>query len=187
MDKKIILTAVILVIIVGTLLVFNSSKKQTQQSSTGTSQAPAKASSVEVGQQVADFELESFDGGKVKLSDFVGKPVFIDFWAGWCPFCVEEMVEIEKIHKQFGDKLVVLGIHRSETESIERGAEFAKERGVTYTLLKDSTGEVYKTLTGGRQFMPYALYIDKEGKIVKVKAGPKTAEEMRETVKTLLL
>jgi hypothetical protein len=53
-------------------------------------------------------------------------------------------------------------------------------------LLNDATGEVYRKLTGGRNFMPYALYIDKEGKIFKVKAGPKTAEEIRQAVKELV-
>ena len=148
--------------------------------------APVSEGSSEVGQKVLDFELEDFNGGKVKLSDFAGKSVFIDFWAAWCPFCVSEMPEIEKIHQEFKDKLVVLGIHRSETEAIDAGAKFAKERGVTYPLLKDAKGSVYKTLTGGRQFMPYAIYLDKDGKIFKVKAGPKTAEEISEAVNGLL-
>lgn len=177
-NKNIILMGVVLVVaIVGAVLIFRP-----QASPTGTPQPAAS----ETNQKIADFELESFTGEKVKLSQFVGKPVFIDFWAGWCPFCVNEMPEIEKIHREFGDKLVVLGIHRSETEGIDAGAKFAKDRGVTYTLLKDSTGAAYKTLTGGRQFMPYALYIDKDGKLVKVKAGPKTADEMRQAVKELV-
>lgn len=146
------------------------------------SQQPVSGS--EIGQKIAEFELEDFNGQKFKIAS--GKPIFIDFWAAWCPYCVSEMPEIEKIHQEFGGKLVVLGIHRSETEGIEAGAQFAKERGVTYPLLKDSTGQVYKTLTGGRNFMPYALYIDKDGTIFKVKAGPKTAEEMRIAVLDLL-
>lgn len=180
MKHKMPILIIVIALIIGAILLLNPLKNQ--QSSPVVKSNPSS----EIGQQAADFELESFDGKKVKLSEFLGKPVLIDFWAGWCPFCVEEMAEIEKIHKEFGDKLIVLGIHRSETESIDVGAKFAKERGVTYTLLKDSTGQVYKSLTGGRNFMPYALYIDKEGKIVKVKAGPKTAEEIRQAVKELV-
>lgn len=184
MNKNVTILVITTIVVLGAILVLIN--PFSKQEPSAVSQGSVSEGGSEIGQQVADFELESFDGGKVKLSDFVGKPVFIDFWAGWCPFCVEEMPEIEKIHQEFGDKLTVLGIHRSETEEIDAGSKFAKERGVTYPLLKDSTGQVYKTLTGGRQFMPYALYIDKQGKIVKVKAGPKTAEEMRGTVKTLL-
>lgn len=175
---------VVLIVAGAILLITNpfKSKPAIQTPSAG----PQTQSLSEAGSKVADFELESFEGVKFKLSQFQGKPVLIDFWAAWCPFCLEEMPEIEKIHQEFGDKLIVLGVHRSETESIDAGAKFAQERGVTYTLLKDSTGQVYKTLTGGRNFMPYALYIDKEGKIVKVKAGPKTAEEIKQAVEDLL-
>lgn len=180
MNKKIALT-VVMIAIIGAIVILSNRQKNNDNSP-----VVRRESSSEIGQEVADFELEDFEGQKIKLSQFTGKLIFIDFWAAWCPFCVEEMPEIEKIHKEFGDKLIVLGIHRSETEGIEKGAQFAKERGVTYPLLKDSTGEVYKTLTGGRNFMPYALYIDREGKIVKFKAGPKTEEEMREAVKSLL-
>lgn len=181
MNKNAILAVVVIVIIGAILLLTNPLKKQESP----LKQQPQIAAS-EVGQKVAEFELEDFNGQKVKVATDSGKPIFIDFWAAWCPFCVDEMPEIEKIHKEFKDQLIVLGVHRSETESVTQGTEFAKERGVTYLLLKDSTGQIYKTLTGGRNFMPYALYIDKEGKIVKTKAGPKTAEEMREAVKTLL-
>lgn len=185
-NKKIILGLVVLIIAGGIFFLTNPFKGRPSPIQTPSGGQAQTQTSSEVGSKVADFELESFEGQKIKLSQFAGKPVLIDFWAAWCPFCVEEMPEIEKIHQEFGDKLLVYGIHRSETEGIEKGAEFAKERGVTYPLLKDATGQVYKTLTGGRNFMPYALYIDKEGRIVKVKAGPKTAEEMREAVKTLL-
>lgn len=180
MNKNIVLTIVIIFIVIAIIAFLNRPKNNSS------SPVIRKESSSEIGQKVSEFTLEDFDGQKIKLSQFAGSPIFIDFWAAWCPFCVEEMVEIETIHKEFGNKLIVLGIHRSETESIDKGAQFAKERGVTYTLLKDSTGEVYKTLTGGRNFMPYALYIDRTGKIVSFKAGPKTAKEMSKEVEKLL-
>lgn len=190
MNNKLIILIIVIAVIVGTILVLDNPFKKEESPFVPQEGQIQNTKTSEVSQQVADFELESFEGAKVKLSDFSGRPVFIDFWAAWCPFCIDEMPEIEKIHQEFGPStgsgLVVLGIHRSETEGIEQGAEFAKERGVTYALLKDSTGGVYRGLTGGRNFMPYALYINKEGNIVKTKAGPKTAEEMRQAVMELL-
>ncbi|MBI2314456.1 redoxin domain-containing protein [Candidatus Daviesbacteria bacterium] len=184
MNNKTVIFVIVLALIVGAI-VFLSKPFGGNQPSPVVKQESGQNSS-EIGQKTADFELEDFNGNKVKLSDFRGKPVFIDFWAAWCPFCVEEMPEIDKVHKEFGDKLVVLGIHRSETEEIGEGAQFAQERGVTYTLLKDSTGQVYKTFTGGRNFMPYAVYIDKDGVIRSIKAGPKTAEEIKKNVEELI-
>lgn len=185
MNNRLIILIIIIVVIIGAIFALtNPFKKAESPFVAQEGQTQSKTS--EIGQQVVHFELESFEGEKIKLSQFAGKPVLIDFWAAWCPFCIDEMPEIEKIHQEFGDQLVVLGIHRSETEGIASGSKFAKDRGVTYTLLKDSEGAVYKTLAGGRNFMPYALYIDSEGKIVKTKAGPKTAEEIRLAVEELL-
>lgn len=188
MNKKITLAIAVIVIIGAILLLSNPFKKQTSPFIPQKGETPTQVSgSSEEGQKVPEFELEDFNGNTVKVASPSGKPIFIDFWAAWCPFCVDEMPQIEKIHQEFKDKLTVYGIHRSETEGIDKGAQFARERGVTYPLLKDSSGSVYKTLTGGRNFMPYALYIDKAGKIVRVKAGPKTAEEMRAAIKELVL
>lgn len=125
-----------------------------------------------------DFTLQDFDGNEVSLSDFKGKVVFLDFWAAWCPFCVGELPEIEQVHQTYGD-IVVIGVHRTNTESLETGRKFAEERGVTYTLLQDSDGSVYDAFTGGRPFMPVAVFIDKEGKVQDTLFGPKTSEQIR--------
>lgn len=186
MNNRLIILIVAVAVIVGAIFVLINPFKKEESPFVAQDGQTQSTKTSETGQKVVDFELESFEGEKIKLSQFAGKPVFIDFWAAWCPFCINEMPEIEKIHQEFGDNLIVLGIHRSETEGIEAGSKFAKDRGVTYPLLKDSTGAVYKILTGGRNFMPYALYIDKDGNIVKTKAGPKTADEMRQAMGELL-
>lgn len=137
-------------------------------------------------QQAPEFSLQTFDDQSVSLSSLKGKAVFVDFWAAWCPFCVEEMPQIEKIAQEFKNDLVVLGIHRTETEDVKTGEKFAKERGVTYRLLKDSDGSIYKAYTGGRNFMPTAAFINKEGKVVKFLYGPKTEDQIRQYVKEAL-
>jgi peroxiredoxin len=149
---------------------------------TAGSQSNSSNKTIEIGSPAPPISLETFDGETVSLADQKGKAVFVDFWAAWCPFCIEEMPEIQKISEEFGDDLVVWGVHRSETESVERGAKFAKERGVTYPLLKDTDGSSYKVYAGGRNFMPAAVFINKEGVVVKTLFGPKTVEQMREDV-----
>lgn len=153
------------------------------ESTDSTSQSTSTTS---INEQAPDFSLESFESETVSLAKLQGKVVFVDFWAAWCPFCIEEMPEIEKISQEFKDDLVVLGIHRTETEDFKTGDKFAKDRGVTYPLLKDTDGSVYKAYTGGRNFMPTAAFIDKEGKVVKFLYGPKTEDQMRQYVKEAL-
>lgn len=185
MNSKAILGFIVVVslIILGFFLFRGSSSddESSQKSSTSASKA-----TIAEGNPAPDFSLQTLDGQTVSLKVLEGKAVFVDFWAAWCPFCIEEMTEIEKIHQEFGDQLVVLGVHRSETEDINTGEKFAKDRGVTYPLLKDSDGSVYKSYTGGRNFMPAAAFINKEGKVIKLLYGPKTEEQMRQYVKQAL-
>ena len=143
---------------------------------------PAGQESVGVGELAPEFVLENFEGEVVRLSDFKGKPIFIDFWAGWCPFCVGELPEIEKTHQEYGDDLVVLGIHRTDTESVDVGKKFADKHGATYPLLKDEDGSAYNTFTGGRPFMPVSIFIDSNGIIQDLRFGPKTAEQIHESI-----
>jgi peroxiredoxin len=138
-----------------------------------------------VGDKAPNFRLETFEGQLVELAS-IGKPVVIDFWAAWCPFCVEELPELEAVHQEFIDDIVFLGIHRSDTESTIKGKQFADEKGVTYDLLNDSNGDVYRVYSGGQPFMPVAYYIDEAGIIIERKLGPKAADQIRDSVNKLL-
>lgn len=147
----------------------------------GSSQIEKPAGRIEIGSQAPNFTLNDFSGKPVTLSELSGKPVVVNFWAAWCPFCIDEMPDFEKVHQEFGDKVVFLGIHRSETEDPKTGEEFAKNL-VTYPFLADSKGEVYKTLTSGQQAMPFTMIIDSAGKVAFRKFGPMTGEELKEKI-----
>ncbi len=192
--RNYILLGVVVVLIIGAIafltLSKNDSKKVTTDSGETVTTGLSENQDVQIaeeGKPAPDFTLVDFDDKVVKLSDLKGKPVFIDFWTKWCPFCTEEMPEIEKIHQEFGDRVVVLGIHRTNTESASVGKAFARDDvKVTYNILQDKTDEVYKAFTPGFAGMPVAAWIDADGVLVKLKIGPKTTEEMRENVKALL-
>ena len=135
---------------------------------------------IQVGEVAPDFLLQDFDGEEIRLSDLRGQKVMIDFWASWCGFCAAEMPVLETIHQE--SDVVVMGIHRSATESVISAQSFAEQRGVTYALLQDPSDEVYLAYTGGRTFMPVAFFVDKDGVIIEKSYGPKTEEQIREIV-----
>jgi peroxiredoxin len=192
--RNLVALGIIIVLIIAAIAWLNFSKSESKEVSTssgkqvttGVSEKQANTQAEE-GRPAPDFTLVDFEGNIVKLSNLRGRPVFIDFWAKWCPFCTDEMPEIEKIHKEFGNDLVVIGIHRTNTESVSAGEDFAKnDAKVTYQILQDKTDEVYRAYTPSFAGMPVAAWIDKDGILVKLKIGPKTNEEIRENVKAIL-
>jgi len=73
-------------------------------------QPPAPAASIEQLRPAPDFMLRDLSGRPVRLSDFHGRPVLLNFWATWCTACWSELPELVKLHDRHGDQLVILGI-----------------------------------------------------------------------------
>jgi peroxiredoxin/outer membrane lipoprotein-sorting protein len=136
------------------------------------------------GQPAPEFSLQSLDGKIYNLSDLKGKVVLIDFWATWCGPCREELPSIEKLHKEFSDKgLVVLGINDEDKEKVQ---QFVNQQKLTFPTLLDSGGAVARTYKVNA--IPRVILIDKDGKIVKDITGyyPENEKILRELITKLL-
>ena len=136
------------------------------------------------GRAAPEFELTSLDGKRVKLSDFRGKAVLLNFWATWCSPCKVEMPWFVDLQKKYGnDGLVVLGVAMDDTET-SKIAEFASEMGVNYPVLlgTDKIAEDY----GNVEFLPTSFYIDREGKIVGKGTGLLGREDIEQNVQRAL-
>lgn len=143
-----------------------------------------------VGSYAPDFELQSLDGRTVKLSALKGKAVVVNFWATWCAPCRHEMPWFEELHQQYkGQGLELIGIATddyvdSKDAVRDEVAKFAKNLGVTYTILRgtESVADAY----GGAQFLPTTFYIDRQGKIIANVTGIKGKGEIEEVIKKAL-
>lgn len=188
--KKIYLPLLVLVIVgIGGYFLLNRGQVSPETSSeplTVNFQA-GEAQNFQKGQKAPDITLTTlfaFEGKTYKLSDFEGKAVVLDFWAAWCPYCVEEMPALQTAQDKYADKLKVIGIHRTDTEDRDVGGNFAIKRGVSYLLVQDKDGSLYKAAGGFG--MPVAVFIDSQGIVQDVKSGPKTVEEIEEKIAALL-
>jgi peroxiredoxin len=123
---------------------------------------------LEVGQLAPDFEISTTDGRRVRLSDFRGRPVVINFFALWCTSCLAEMPEIRAAQEERGtDTFAVFAINAGETR--ERALEFVDFLQAPFTYGLDTNlvvSDTYRVLG-----LPASVFIDSEGVIQTVYAG----------------
>lgn len=107
------------------------------------------------------------EGGTMSLADLRGKPVVVNFFASWCTPCVEEMPAFESVHQQLRDTVHFVGIALQEAPEASR--KIVEETGVTYTIGRDPSGEVFESFDGVN--MPSTFVLDADGVVVGVSAG----------------
>lgn len=145
--------------------------------SVGTSNPRGLDVGVGEGKLAPNFEVSNFDGERVQLVDFRGRPVFLNFWASWCGPCRAEMPAIQSVLGEFGDQgLVVLAVNNGERFGPARG--FVDELGLDFTEFGLDPGQdvirEYRVLA-----MPTSVFIDADGVITRVHAGQATEQQMR--------
>ena len=134
---------------------------------------------LEKGNLAPDFELTTLDGRKVKLSDYRGKKVILNFWATWCPPCRAEIPDMEKFYSSYKDKdIVILGVNLTKAEQDQTSVKsFIKEYRVTYPILLDKeslAAEMYQVSA-----IPTSYIIDPQGTIIQKIVGPMDFETMK--------
>ncbi len=131
-----------------------------------------------------NFSLQDYSGKTVNLSDFAGKPLVINSWAAWCPFCRKELVDFAAAQKEFGDKVVIIAVDRAESLEVAKG--YTDQQGTTNNLifLLNPSDSFYQSIGGFS--MPETVFVDKNGNIVDHKRGPMDINEIRERIKKIL-
>ena len=132
------------------------------------------------GQMAEDFTLTDLAGNSHQLSAQKGKVVLLDFWATWCGPCRIQMPNVEKLHKEFKDKgLVVYAVN--QRESPEAAKRYITRNNYTTTTLLDRDGAV-----GDRYHVmgiPSLIVIDREGKIAAHFVGVRGEGDLRAALK----
>ena len=181
MKTPFIIISVVVLVVVGWLLISNTGQHQNMNSSSNTN---TQIEPLTRADKAPDFALQDYNGKTVQLADFAGKPLVINSWAAWCPFCKKELVDFATVQKEFGSDAVIIAIDRAE--SLEIAKKYSDELGVTGDLifLLDPSDSFYQSIGGFS--MPETIFVDRDGRIVIHKRGPMALDEIREKIRALL-
>ncbi len=135
--------------------------------------------------EAPDFEVTTPDGAQLRLRDYRGKVVFLNFWATWCIPCRREMPAMEKLYREFRDQgFSIIALDLNEPAAAVRA--FVKELGLTFPVGIDP-GMVNFAVYGGRA-LPTSYLIGRDGMILGIIIGPREwdSKDARAYVKSLL-
>lgn len=164
--------AVIIFVLVVLILIYQS--EDATQVTSSNEETTQSVDFLKVGDEAPDFELQDLNGNTVKLSDFEGEPVIINFWATWCGPCTEEMPYLQQFYENYPD-VQIITINCDPENDIQA---FVTSNGYTFPVLLDTTGDAQAAY----QIMAYptTFVIDENGIIVDKINGSMTYEMMEE-------
>lgn len=125
------------------------------------------------GEMAPDFNLTTLDGKTVKLSDYQGKKVILNFWATWCPPCRAEMPHMQAYYEEqaAADNVEILAVNLTEKDhGLKKIKTFKKEYGLSFPIPMDEqgeTGSLYQAVT-----IPTSYIVDEQGRVQTKFVGP---------------
>ncbi|MBO7184364.1 MAG: TlpA family protein disulfide reductase [Oscillospiraceae bacterium] len=133
-----------------------------------------------------DFLVYDKDGTEVRLSDYHGEPMVVNFWASWCGPCQSEMPDFQQLYMRWDDQVQFLMINLTdgEQETLSKASQFVREKGYTFPVFFDILSEAanaYQVYS-----IPTTIFIDAEGYIVATYTGAISAETLQQGIDLIL-
>ena len=139
--------------------------KYNSQSSQPDNQTSDREESSSRKNKAPDFSVYDKSGNIIRLSDFYGKPVVINFWATWCGYCTMEMPDFNRAYKEYPDvQFMMINATDGKRETVEIANEYVKEQGFEFSVFYDKDYNAISTY--GVKGFPASFFIDKNGNLI---------------------
>jgi len=125
-----------------------------------------------------DFTMQDMYGNDVRLSDFFGAPIVLNFWTTWCPSCVAEIPYFTRLHEEFGNEVQILKVNLLDGQRETRAGvdAFLLAHGLEFPVFFDTSGEAARAY--GVRFIPLTFFIGANGVIVDTVQGALNEESL---------
>ena len=150
----------------------NENESQNVSSETGEEQQMTKA---------PDFTVYDASGNKINLSDHIGKPIVLNFWASWCGPCQSEMPDFHEKYLELGDEIHFLMVNMTGgRETLSSAKAFISEKGYTFPVFYDTDSDA--AMTYNVYSLPTTYFIDAEGYLVAQATGAISADTLQKGI-----
>ena len=133
---------------------------------------------------VPDFTVLDYDGNEVKLSDYAGKPIVLNFWATWCYYCMEEMPDFDKAYENYPDvQFFMVNATDGYHETVSKAKEYIESEKYKFDVFFDTEEEAVKAynITG----FPTTFFIGTDGNLVATRRGMLDYEILEKGIKMI--
>lgn len=129
-----------------------------------------------------DFTVYDLEGNEAHLSDYVGKPIVLNFWASWCGPCQMEMPDFHEKYLKLKDEVYFLMVNMTDgsRETVDTASSFVEEQGYSFPVFYDKDSDAAATY--GVHSLPTTYFIDAEGYAVAQVAGAIDAEVLQKGI-----
>lgn len=147
-----------------------------------TTQPPANPNQNQGKTKAPDIAVYDAGGKKVKLSDFLGKPVVINIWASWCGPCKEELPSFQKVYKELGNnvKFMMVDMTDGQRETKTTGQNYVSSQGFTFPLYFDLDRDAATKFAA--KTIPTSIFVNKDGYIEARVTGSMTESQLRQKI-----
>ena len=151
-----------------------------------TTLAPTTAPTEQAPPMAPDFTVYDMGGNPVKLSDFIGTPVVLNFWASWCGPCKAEMPDFDEACKALEGKVQFLMVNLTDgnTETVESASGFIAQAGYSFPVFYDTASQA--AMAYGIQSIPCTFFIDAQGAAVAYYTGTMPKELLDKGISMIL-
>lgn len=175
--KIIIPVALLVIVLAGAFLAYNNYKEDAANNNTTVINEEKTA-------KMTDFSFVDINNKEVKLSDFSGKGIVLNFWATWCPSCVSELPYFQSAYNNHKDiQFIMLNLTDGEKETEESVKKFISDNEYTFPVFMDKMAQGSKTY--GVYLIPQTLFIDKDGKIIYTHSGAISEHNLETYIKSI--